>query len=152
MEWQHKAANNFNGFPMRLQTLGVTRAGHPPLPTRNWLHSLLHPYSTPVSTLQLCSSCGVWMFIAIAGAREKRWSGSNANAMWMLWYCVNANECGRVSVNVLWIWVWMWMCMWTGMVSGQPEMHCFTRNFIRVFIMPSVGAVWQKEVPEMAFH
>lgn len=147
MEWQHKAANNFNGFPMRLQTLGVARAGHS-TSTLNWLHSILFPHSpSTVSTLQLCCSCGVWMFIAV-GAREKRWSGSNANAMWMLWHCVNANECE-------WVRVWVSVIVnvhvngngfWT---TGNALFHA---QFHSGIYYAKCGAVWRAEVPETAFH
>lgn len=123
MEWQHKAGNNFNSF----QCWGVRNSsrGNPlVLPTR---------CSSPVSTL-----LQLWSVIE-AGARNKNWSGNSANAMW---------------TEGMWMWMWMWMggrragmgymnvecggrsvngaCEWW---IEQPEMHCFTSNFILVFIM-----------------
>lgn len=142
MEWQHKAANNFNGFPMRLQTLGVARAGHS-TSTLNWLHSSLSSHTPPPRFL-LCSFIGAAACECLSqSGREKK---DEAEATPMPCEC-----CGTVWMRSECEWVWLWMCMWTGMVSGQPEMHCFTRNFIRVFIMPSVAQCGEKKCQKQHF-
>lgn len=148
MEWQHKAANNFNGFPMRLQTLGVARAGHS-TSTLNWLHSSLSSPTPPPRFLH-CS------FVAAAACeclsqlgREKK---DEAEATPMPCEC-----CGTVWMRSECEWVRVWVSVivnvhvngngfWT---TGNALFHA---QFHSGIYYAKCGAVWREEVPETAFH
>lgn len=96
MEWQHKAANNFNGFPMRLQTLGVARAGHS-TSTLNWLHSSLSS-PTPPPRFLLCSFVAAAACECLSQSGREKKDEAEATPMpceccGTVWMRMNVSEC-----------------------------------------------------------